>query len=120
MPKNRSNKQAKQQRQAKARAARQDRLYDAIEKATMEAFPAAVAAGQFTILAADGPKTVTLEQIRQIVDADMLAVDGEPPLEDLDELVGLLEDEVRMMHIFLAADGLWRFPEEYLPKAGQP
>ena len=117
--KNRSNKQAKRHRQDKARAARQDQLYDAIEKATAAAFPIAVTAGEFTILTADGPQTVTLEQMRQRVDADLTSDAGEPPLEDLDELIGMLEDDVRMRQIFLASDGLWRLPEMYLPKAGQ-
>lgn len=117
--KNRSSKQVKQHRQAKARAAREDRQIEAIIKATQAAFPAALATGQFMICTATGPQTVTLEQVRQRVDADM-AVDGEPPLESLDELVGLLEDDLSMGHIILDADGLWRFPMEYLPKAGQP
>jgi hypothetical protein len=117
--KNRSSKQAKQHRQDKARAARQDLMYDAIEKASTEAFPAAVAVGEFTVLTDDGPRTVTLEQMRQRVDADLTSDPGEPPLEDMDELVGMLEDDLRMRQIFLAPDGLWRFPEAYLPKAGQ-
>lgn len=116
--KNRSSKQAKQHRQDKAHTARQEQLYNAIEDASTAAFPAAVAAGQFTVLTEEGPQTVTLEQMRQRVDADM-AVDGEPPLDGLDELAGLLEDELRTRQVFLAPDGLWRFPEEYLPKAGQ-
>lgn len=110
--KNRSSKQAKQHRQDKARAARLDRLYDAIETATTAAFPTALAAGEFPIFTADGPQTVTLEQMRQRVDADLTSDPGEPPLEDLDELIGMLEDDLRMRQIFLAPDGLWRFPSE--------
>lgn len=117
--KNRSSKQAKQHRQVQARAARWDLAYDAIEKASRAAFPEAINAGQFTILTEVGPQTVTLEQMRQRVDADLTSDEGEPPLEDLDELVGMLEDDLRMRQLYVAPDGLWRFPESYLPKAVQ-
>lgn len=117
--KNRSSKQAKQHRQNQARAARQEQLYDAIEKASKDSFPAAVASGQFTILTEGGPQTVTLEQMRQRVDADLTSDEGEPPLDGLDELVRMLEDDLYMRQLYLAPDGLWRFPESYLPKAVQ-
>jgi hypothetical protein len=117
-PKNRSSKQTKQRHQAKARAARQDQQVDAILNTTREAFPAAFAAGEFTVLTDDGPRTVTLEQMRQRINAS-LASDGEPPLEDLNELAGMLNEEMLMANVFLAPDGLWRFPEEYLPEARQ-
>lgn len=116
--KNRSSKQAKQSRQAKARAVRQDRQVDAVIESTRAAFPAALAAGEFTVLTDDGPQTVAVERMRQRVNADF-ASDGEPPLDGLDELTGLLEDDLLMGNIVLAPDGLWRFPEEYLPKVGQ-
>jgi hypothetical protein len=116
--KNRSSKQVKQNRQAKARAARWEQVYDAIEHASAAAFPETVAVGQFTILTDNGPQVVTLEQMRQRVDADM-AAEGEPPLDGLGELIGILEDELRTRQLFLAPDGMWRFPEAYLPKAGQ-
>lgn len=117
--KNRSSKQTKQNRQTKARAARWGLAYDVIEKASREAFPAAVTAGQFTILTEGGPQTVTLEQMRQRVDADLTSDDGEPPLDGLDELVRMLEDDLHMRQLYLAPDGLWRFPESYLPQAVQ-
>lgn len=117
--KNRSSKQAKQSRQARARGARWELVYDAIEKASVAAFPEAVAAGQFTIHTDDGPQTVTLEQMRQHFDDEAASI-GDLPMDDLDELIRLLEDDLRMRQIFLAPDGLWRFPEEYLPKAVQP
>lgn len=112
--KNRSNKQAKKRNQDKAREARQEQLYDAIENASVEAFPTSLATGQFEVLTGDGPRTVTLGQMCQSLDADM-ADDGEPPM-DLDELTRLLEDDVHMRQIYLAPDGLWRFPEMYVPK----
>jgi hypothetical protein len=116
--KSRSNKQAKQHRQVKARVARQEMLYDAIEKASKEAFPIAVAAGQFTILTEGGPQTVTLEQMRQHFDAEAATI-GDLPMDGLDELIGLLEDDLRMRQLFLAPDALWRFPAGYFPEAGQ-
>jgi hypothetical protein len=118
MPKKTKNRSSKQNRQTKARTARQDRQVDAVIESTKAAFPAALAAGEFTVLTDDGPQTVAIEQMWQRVNADF-ASDGEPPLEGLDELTGLLEDDLLMGNIVLAPDGLWRFPEEYLQKAEQ-
>jgi hypothetical protein len=117
--KNRSSKQAKQRRQSKSLAARQDRTIDAVLKATQSAFPTALAAGQFRAKNGDQETVVTLEDIRQRVNA----LDGDDqiaaPLEDLDQVKDMLRDELDMGLVFLHPDGSWRLPEEYLPKAGQ-
>ena len=116
--KNRSSKQAKQHRQAKGRAFRQDRQIDAILEATEAALPAALAAGQFTVKHGDCEVLVTLEDIRQRVNAG-LAGDGEEPLDATSEVADMLRDEAQMGLVVLHPDGLWRLPEEYLPEAVQ-
>lgn len=116
--KNRSSKQAKQHRQAKALATRQDKKVDAILAATEAAFPNALAAGQFRALHGDQEVVVTLEDIMNRVNTD-LAGDDEPPLDNVDQVADMLREEVLMGLFILHPDGLWRIPEEYLPKVGQ-
>lgn len=116
--KSRSSKKAKQHRQAKARAVRQDRQIDAILEATEAALPAAIAAGQFTVKHGEHAVLVTLEDIRSRVNAE-LAGDGEEPMDTLSEVADMLRDDAEMGLVLLHTDGLWRLPEEYLPEAGQ-
>ncbi|MFF7476592.1 hypothetical protein [Streptomyces sp. NPDC008092] len=116
--KNRSSKQAKQHRQARALTARQDKKIEAILDATEAAFPAALEAGQFRALHGDQEVVVTLEDILHRVNAD-LAGDGETPLGSIDDLTDMLRDEILMGLLILHPDDLWRMPEDYLPRAGQ-
>jgi hypothetical protein len=116
--KNRSSKQAKQRRQARALAVRQDRQLDAVLKATEEALPEALAQGRFHILNGEHAMIVTLEEIRQRVNEDLVP-DGEMPLDDVDAVADMIRDEVSMGLVILHPDGLWRMPADYLPKVGQ-
>jgi len=56
--------------------------------------------------------------MRLRVNAD-LAAEGEPPLAGQDELKRMLEDDVSEGHILCLPNGLWRFPQAYLPTGGQ-
>lgn len=116
--KNRSSKQTRQNRQAKARAGRQNQQADAILEATEEALPAALGASQFRVLVDDQEVLVTLEDIRHRVNADLVP-DGEMPLDNDSAVADMIRDEVLMGLVFLHPDGLWRMPSDYLPKAGQ-
>jgi hypothetical protein len=116
--KNRSSKQARYDRQARARAIRREVQLDAAIAATAEAFPAALAAGAFTVLTEEGALKVTLDEMRDRINED-LASDGEPSLDGIEELTGLLTDDVAEGHVVCLPNGLWRFPKAYLP-AGDP
>jgi FKBP-type peptidyl-prolyl cis-trans isomerase (trigger factor) len=116
--KNRSSKQARYDRQARARAARREQQINAVIEATQAAFPAALASGAFAVLTDDGPLKITLEEMRERINAD-LANEGEPAL-DANELADMLTEEVAEGCIVRLPSGMWRFPEAYLPKVGQP
>ncbi|MFD9249548.1 hypothetical protein [Streptomyces bottropensis] len=116
--KNRSNKQTRYARQARARVARQEQQIDAIIEATQEAFPVALAAGEFTVLTEAGALKVTLKEMWEHVNAN-LASDNEPALDGVDELNDMLMEDVAEGCIVRLPNGLWRFPEGYLPREVQ-
>ncbi|MFI8792609.1 hypothetical protein [Streptomyces sp. NPDC055105] len=112
--KSRSSKQTKQRRQAKALAVRQDRTVHAVLKATQAALPTALEAGQFRVLTGVHEVVVTLEEIRQRVNTDLVP-DGDMPLDDVEQVADMIREEAEMGLVVLHPDGLWRLPGEYLP-----
>lgn len=118
MPKktrNRSSKQAKQHRQAKALAARQEIRGEAHQQDTLSAASAAIAAGGFDIIGPDGQERfVSLERMREHVNAD-LAADGEDEFPDLKSFVTHhLANELEWGMLWLRKDGRWGTAEDYL------
>jgi hypothetical protein len=117
--KNRSSKQAKQDRQAKTFTARQDRAYEAAVKATHAALAAVGAADEFRVKNGDDVVVVNLEDIRQNVNANLVPMGENPWLDTTDQVADMLRSEIEMDLVLLHPDGLWRMPEEYLSKAEQ-
>lgn len=112
--KNRSSRQTKQARQTRARAARQQDHVATTWQATFEAFRQAIAVGYFTIVGDHGqPARVPLASIRQHIEAGLANDPGEPPLDGLRELVGILRIDLETGGFRLRPDGLWDIPEEY-------
>lgn len=116
--KNRSGKQQRYERQARARAIHREEQINDVIAVTAKEWPAALAAGAFTILTQNGALKVTLDEMRQRINA-AFASDNEPPLDGLDELEQFLTDEMAEGNILCLPNGLWRFPEEYLPNGEQ-
>jgi hypothetical protein len=113
--KNRSNKQKRYARQSRARQARLEALADEMLAAAQAEFPGALAAGAFTVLTEEGALKVSVEEMQQRVNGDLIG-DGEPPLDGLDELKRMLNDDVIEGHISVMPNGLWIFPNMYLPE----
>ncbi|MFD8488583.1 hypothetical protein [Streptomyces sp. NPDC059712] len=114
-PKNRSNKQARQRRQARALAARQEVRGEAHQQDTLTAAFAAVAAGGFKVVGSDGQERfVSLERMRAHVNAD-LAADGEADcFPDLTSFVTYhLSNELEWGMLWLRKDGRWGTNEDY-------
>ncbi|MGW1290212.1 hypothetical protein ACWD4N_43075 [Streptomyces sp. NPDC002586] len=113
-PKSRSSRQARQARQVRSRLVRRDREADAVRQAAGEAFDRALDAGYFTAAGPHGqPVRVTLDEIRQALDAE-LAGDGEPPVAGEDELLMLLVEDLEQGGLVPRPDGLWDVRPEYL------
>lgn len=112
--KNRSSKQAKQHRQAKALAARQETRGEAREQATLTAASTAITAGGFNVIGPDGQERfVSLERMRAHVNAD-LAADGEDGFPDLQSfVVHHLPNELDWGMLCLRKDGRWETNEDY-------
>jgi hypothetical protein len=112
--KNRSSKQAKQRRQAKALAARQETRSKAHQQDTLTAASAAIASGGFNVIGPDGQERfVSLERMRIHVNAD-LAADGEDGFPDLESFVAdHLANELEWDMLWLREDGRWETNEDY-------
>ena len=107
---NRSSRQVKQARQARARLGRQEQQAEAAG----EAFDQAYKAGYFIAAGPGGePVRLTLDDIRQALNAE-LAGDGEPPVEGEDELLALLVEDLEHGGISPRPDGLWDMRPAYL------
>ncbi|MFG3276006.1 hypothetical protein [Streptomyces luteogriseus] len=104
-----SSRVVKQQRQAKARAARRADLIVAgmTSAARLEAFPV-VHEGQVRVL--------TAERIRARFEAE-LAADDEPPLDGESEFRSLLMDHVCSGALRLRRDGYWESDVDYFADA---
>lgn len=112
--KNRSSKQAKQTRQARALATRREGQIRVTWQKTFDAFHQAIAEGYFTTLGEDEqPTRVTLASIRQHVEAGLASDPDEPPLDGLQELVSILSIDLETGGFRLRPDGFWDVPEEY-------
>lgn len=112
--KRRSSKQAKQYRQAKALATRQEIRGEAREQDTLTAASAAITAGGFNVIGPDGQERfVSLERMRAHVNAD-LAADGEDGFPDLKSFVAHhLANELDWGMLWLRKDGRWETNEDY-------
>jgi len=116
-PKSRNSKQAKQQRQAKARYARLELAFEAAVEATYSALAAATPADVFRVKHGDRVAAVTLEDIRQNANANLVPIGENPHLDTTEDVLSMLRNEVEMDLVLLHPDGLWRMPEEYLSVA---
>jgi len=113
-PRNRSSRQAKQTRQARGRLGRQEQQAEAAQQAAGEAFDEAFKAGYFTAAGPGGqPVRLTLDDIRQVLNAE-LAGDGEPPVAAEDELLTLLVEDLEHGGLLPRPDGLWDVRPAYL------
>lgn len=109
---NTSARAAKQRRQAKSRAVRQADQARTDWVSTVEAFRAAVEAGQFRFAGSDGtPHTVSLDQLHAHTNAE-LASDGEPPATRL-EVVEFLYEDLELGALTLRRDGMWQSTVDY-------
>ncbi|WP_055693431.1 hypothetical protein [Streptomyces prasinopilosus] len=116
--KNRSSRQAKQVRQARALATRREGQIRVTWQKTFEAFRQAVIDGYFTTVGENGqPARVTVASIRERVEAGLASDPNEGPLDGLRELVGILTIELEMGGFRLRPDGFWEIPEEYRVEA---
>lgn len=112
--KNRSNKQTKQHRQAKALATRQETRGESNQQDTLTAASEAITAGGFNVIGPDGQERfVSLERMRGHVNAD-LAADGEDGFPDLKSFVAHhLANELEWGMLWLRKDGRWGTDEDY-------
>jgi hypothetical protein len=112
--KRRSSKQAKQYRQAKALATRQETRGKARKQDTLTAASTAIAASGFNVIGPDGQERfVSLERMRAHVNAD-LAADGEDGFPDLKSFVAHhLANELDWGMLWLRKDGRWETKEDY-------
>src|SRR5690348_17500939 len=112
--KNRSSKQAKQHRQAKALATRREAREEQLHQDTLTAAAEAIAAGGFNVIGPDGQERfVSLERMRAHINAD-LAADGEDGFPDLQSFVTYhLPNELDWGMLWLRKDGRWGTDEDY-------
>ncbi|WP_333758005.1 hypothetical protein [Streptomyces sp. ISBFB 2968] len=113
-PKNRSNKQARQRRQARALAVRQETRGEIHWQDTLTAAAAAVAAGGFNVVGPDGQdRFVSLDRMRTHVNADLVA-DGADGFPDVASFVAHhLPNELDWGMLRLRSDGRWEADEDY-------
>lgn len=112
--KNRSSKQTKQHRQARALSVRQAARGEAHQQDTLAAACAAIAAGGFNVVGQDGQERfVSLERMRLHVNADLAADDLNGFRDQESFVTHHLPNELEWGMLWLRKDGRWGSTEDY-------